>query len=235
LLDESSREISFDSYSDTNSVDAYHEENQDSFFTSRPNLVFAVADGVGGYQGAKEASQIAVHIVKNSLFVLDTEEAMKSCLIEIDQRIKERSRELQYGGMGTTLALVKIIPEKQVVISANVGDSPIFLIKREDGDAIALYKDDSRRFDEPDNLWSINQYLGYGGRLSVHTKSRSYEKGDILLLCSDGVSDNLLGRTSSLSGLAALVRESKGAKTLVGLALKTRIKADDMTAILIYL
>ncbi len=234
MLDHS-EEITFDYYSDTNSVSEFHSENQDSLFASVSKLVFAVADGVGGYLGAKEASQIAVDIIKDSPTNLDSEESMDSCLGDIAKRIKERSRELHYGGMGTTLALAKVIPEKRTVITANVGDSPIFLVKSVENNVILLYKDDSLRFEDPDNMWSIIQYLGFDGRLSIHTKSTHYENGDILLLCSDGISDNVLGRGNNVSRLADLVKENKSAKALVQIAMDTGLKSDDMTAILVFL
>jgi PPM family protein phosphatase len=232
----SSDHIAFDFYSDSNSVSAFHKENQDSVFASRSKLVFAVADGVGGYLGAKEASQIAVDTIKDTPTDFDSEEVMASCLSEIAKRIKKRSRELGYEGMGTTLALAKILPEGMTTITANVGDSPIFLIKANANNSIAsLYKDDSLRFVDPDNMWSINQYLGYDGRLNIHTKSAHYEKGDILLLCSDGISDNILGRSNNLSRLASLVRENRSAKTLIQIAMNTGLKSDDMTAMLVFL
>ncbi len=227
-----------DYFSDTNSVGAYHEENQDSIFVSEADQVFAVADGVGGYRGAKEASQLAIKVLEEFAPTLDSEKALNSCVAEISKRIKERGRELHYFEMGTTLALAKVLPGKMTILTANVGDSPIFLIKKKEKDEeepLLLYKDDSLRYEDPNNLWSINQYLGYGGRLSIHTKSSEYEPGDILLLCSDGVSDNILGSSNDLTRLGALVKENPSAKALVNYAMNAGLKADDMTAILVFL
>jgi serine/threonine protein phosphatase PrpC len=168
--------------------------------------------------------------------VLETEEALAKCALEIDQKIKEKAKELNYPGMGTTLALAKIHPQNKTILTANAGDSPIFLIKGgESNKVILLYKDDSERFEDPDNMWSITQYLGYGENVDVHTKSENYEKGDILLLCSDGVSDNILGTTNEIPRLSTFVKEEKSAKRLVELAMNTRLKSDDMSAILVFL
>jgi serine/threonine protein phosphatase PrpC len=197
--------------------------------------VFAVADGVGGYLGAKEASETAIDIIKDRSMVLDREKALQSCLFEIDRKIKERARGLHYLGMGTTLALAKVLPQNNTVITANAGDSPIFLIKGGENEVTLLYKDDSERYEDPNNMWTINQYLGFGGRLTAHTKSDHYDNGDIMLLCSDGISDNILGTTNDLSKLAALVKENRSAKALVEIAMKIGLKSDDMSAILVYL
>ncbi len=197
--------------------------------------MFAVADGVGGYLGAKEASEIAVDMIKDRSMVLDIEKSLETCVFEIDRKIKERARELRYPGMGTTLALAKVLPQKNTVITANAGDSPIFLIKGQENEVILLYTDDSERFQDPNNMWTINQYLGYFDRLTVHTKSEHYDKGDIMLLCSDGIGDNILGTTNDFSKLAALVKENKSAKALVEIAMETGLKLDDMSAILVFL
>jgi serine/threonine protein phosphatase PrpC len=226
-----------DYFSDTNSVGAFHEENQDSIFVSEADQVFAVADGVGGYRGAKEASQLATKVLEEFAPALDSERALSACVAEISKRIKERGWELHYFEMVTTLALAKVLPGKRTVLTANVGDSPIFLIKKEKmgEEPLLLYKDDSLRYEDPNNLWSINQYLGYGGRLRIHTKSSEYELGDILLLCSDGVSDNILGSSNDLTRLGPLVKENPSAKALVNHAMDVGLKADDMTAILVFL
>jgi serine/threonine protein phosphatase PrpC len=214
----------------------FHSENQDSIFSSLTALVFAVADGVGGYQGAKQASEIAVSIIKDRSIVLDSEKALEECLFEIDQSIRKKARELGYPGMGTTLALAKVQPQKNLITTANAGDSPIFLIKeREDSPITLLYTDDSERFEDPSNLWALNQYLGYGEGLSIHTRIASYEKGDILLLCSDGISDNILGTTNDLSRLKKVVKETRSAKALVQMAMRARLKPDDMSALLVFL
>ena len=199
------------------------------------NFVFTVADGVGGYPGAKEASEIAVQIIKDRLMVLDNEKALETCVFEIDRKIKERAKELRHLGMGSTLGLAKVLPQSKTILTANVGDSPIFLIKGVEDKVILLYKDDSERFEDPSNMWSINQYLGFGGRVTIHTKSIAYDKGDILLLCSDGISDNILGTTNDLSKLRDLVLKNKSAKALVEIAMETGLKPDDMSAVIVFL
>lgn len=201
---------------------------------SKTSLVFAIADGVGGYRGGKEASEIAIDIIKNESSNLENEQALSSCLLRIDQEIKQKAHELNYVDMGTTVALAKILPTESKVITANVGDSPIFLISGNTVDPI--YKDDSMRFEDPSNMWSIIQYLGYDGPLEIHYKSANYTKGDYLLLCSDGVSDNILGTNNNLSKIGDIVREARGdAKVIVKRAVEIGIKHDDISAVLVCL
>ncbi len=166
--------------------------------------------------------------------VLNTEEDLCSCLLEINEAILVQARKLRYEGMGTTLALAKIEPENKKILTANVGDSPIFLVSKED--ITPVYKDDSMRFEDPTNMWSIIQYLGIDQEvLTVHTMTTNYCEGSILLLCSDGVSDNILGTSNNLAKLRNVVNETRSARELVREAMRTELKADDMSAILIFL
>jgi serine/threonine protein phosphatase PrpC len=155
--------------------------------------------------------------------------------MEINEAILDRARKLGYSGMGTTLALAKIVPEKKEILTANVGDSPIFLVSKDD--IVPIYKDDSMRFEDPTNMWSIVQYLGFdvGEELTVHSTTRNYRGGDILLLCSDGVSDNILGTSNNLERLRNVVNKTRNARELVKKAMEIWLKEDDMSAILIFL
>lgn len=226
--------ITFDVYSDSNSIGLDHSENQDSLYASGTSLVFAVADGVGGYLGGKEASQIAVDIIRDKSLVLNSEEALSSCCMEIHEAVLDQASKLGYDGMGTTLALAKIIPEKKEILTANVGDSPIFLVSK--NDIVSVYKDDSMRFEDPTNMWSIVQYLGFDSREDpkIHTMTTNYDEENILLLCSDGVSDNILGTSNNLTKLRNVINETRNVRELVREAMRIGLKADDMSAILIF-
>jgi serine/threonine protein phosphatase PrpC len=228
VMNKNSYHITVDYHSDSNSIRPGHDENQDSWFASESDLVFAVADGVGGYKGGLDASRIATDVIKKKSTNLNSQDAIRSCIIDIDRKIKERGRELHYFEMGTTVALASVNFDTNEILTGNVGDSPIFLVSKEK--ATPLYKDDSLRFEQPENMWSINQYLGFQGELEVHTMNSKFSSGDILLLCSDGVSDNLFGTSDDTSHL---VNDKTTARELVELAMRRRIKADDMTAVLV--
>ena len=135
-----------------------HTENQDSFIADEKNLLFAVADGVGGYSGAKEASSIAVELLaKNASRIID-EISLADLVGQIHERIIKRSRELRFPKMGTTLAVAKIFPHDGSVLVGNVGDSPILLFR--DDSLEPVYEDDSHRSYDPLSMYGIIQYLG---------------------------------------------------------------------------
>lgn len=217
-------------FSDSNSIGGDHRENQDSILVDEKNSIFAIADGVGGYEGGKIASLLAVQLLQENLTRDSTEGSLRETILKIHDDMQSQARELDHPYMGTTLAVCKIVSGKSA-ICANVGDSPIYLVRN--GSAAALYKDDSERYSNPQNTWSLTQYLGLPvGKIEIHSRITDLKKGDILIICSDGVSDNLFG--GGLQSVAELAK-SLNAKQLVETAMKKNLKHDDMSAILIHL
>ena len=212
-----------------------HAENEDSLLVDGEDMLFAVADGVGGYAGAKIASSMAVGKLKEYNERIKDEATLRAVIQQIHVEVKKRAKELGIIGMGTTIAAAKVIADtkEQKLLCANVGDSPIFLIR--DEDLIPLFFDDSERSTDPSNMWSLFNYLGFGPeRIAVHATTAQFEKGDILLLCSDGVSDNILGPENDLPGLGKLVKETRSARAVVSSAMEIQFKPDDMSAILVF-
>ena len=224
--------VRHDEYSESNSVSVNHPENQDSLLVDEEHLVFAVADGVGGYEGAKLASELAVKTLEQRMKGITNEEELRTCLQEMHTEMLAKAKELGYPLMGTTIAVTKIFEEGRTILSANVGDSPIFLIRA--GEATPLYYDDSQRFKNPKNTWSLTQYVGFGPEnLEVHSRTTAFREGDVLLLCSDGVSDNILAHDMNLGVISELVTK-RSAKDLVKKAMSAGVKHDDMSAILLF-
>jgi PPM family protein phosphatase len=228
--------VQVDSFSDSNSVGIIHAENEDSVLADAGSLLFAVADGVGGYEGAKIASRMAVEKLSEYNEKIKDEASLRAEIQQIHAEITKKAKELGILGMGTTIAAAKVVTDSkhQKLMCANVGDSPIFLIR--DEDVIPLYFDDSERLRDSGNMWTLLSYLGFGPeKITVHTSSAEFEKGDILILCSDGVSDNILGPENDLESLGRLARETRSAEAIVRTAMEKHFKPDDMSAILVFL
>ena len=217
--------IRIDSYSSSNSIGPYHSENQDSLLIDSEKLLFGLADGVGGYQGAKVASSLAMEIL--SRYNVKDEASLRDCLLRINDCISSKASELGFENMGTTISVVKVVTRESRFITANVGDSPILLFR--DNKFRPVYHDDSYRNSDPMLMSGIIQYLGLD-KVEVHTQSVKYSKNDILLICSDGITDNLLhSRRNRLEGIV-----HTSAKKIVEAAISERTKPDDMTAILLF-
>jgi len=195
----------------TNHVCALSEKgprpnNEDNFLVLElPDAyLLAVADGLGGHNAGEVASQMAVDILRDTF----SEEYRKGMSVgEIEgllRKAHERAdsivRENAVGekkGMGTTLVSAVVLPDKAVV--ANTGDSRAWLIR--DGELVARTKDHSPLQDLIDS-GEISEEEAFGHPLSNFVKSAigvkkllidtylwSAERGDVLLLSTDGLHD----------------------------------------------
>jgi serine/threonine protein phosphatase PrpC/tetratricopeptide (TPR) repeat protein len=114
-------------------------ENQDNFgkfpennldIDSPKGQLFIVADGMGGHKGGKEASTIAVKVVKNEYFSSEFEEsvALKGAIEKANSEIYNKSGDkTEFGRMGTTCSALVLLPDR--VIAGHVGDSRIYKIE----------------------------------------------------------------------------------------------------------
>jgi len=214
-------------------------------------MLFAVADGVGGYQGGKEASELAIGALRNRAGEIQNEILAKSVLEDIHEQLLHTAKSRNFRFMGTTIALTKILPDLQSgrggkILTANVGDSPILLFRNsseiyDDSSYTKIYTDDSFRNKMPGSMWAIVQYLGLEStEINVHTQTVDYLSGDAVLLCSDGISDNLLSddtysRRRGAGDVGEIVRKTGSARVLVEEAIRAGVKPDDMTAVLVFL
>ncbi len=182
--------------------------NQDYIYTSEapvgnlPNL-FVLADGMGGYSGGEYASMHSVEVicesVKNSRETAARrifEDAIEMANTEI--RIAA-SKNPEYDRMGTTVVLASIIGECLQV--ANVGDSRLYVI----GDDIRQITEDHSYVEEMIKLGSldresarthpqkniITRAIGADDTVTPDFFTVKLKKGDIVLMCSDGLSNML--------------------------------------------
>jgi PPM family protein phosphatase len=170
--------------------------NEDSSFARAP--VFVVADGMGGAQAGEVASQIAVEAFEQGLPDSGTpEERLAGCVQEANKRIYDRSRaEHERAGMGTTLTAA-YLDDADVVI-AHVGDSRAYLFR--EGSLKRLTQDHSlvdelvrrgklteEQAAEHPQRSIITRALGPEPIVEVDTWTYRVREGDVLLLCSDGL------------------------------------------------
>lgn len=161
---------------------------------------------------------------------------MKLVLEEMHDQVRRRARSLHYMNMGTTIAVVKVLSDSKI-LTGNVGDSPILLIPGSGSEQSFRYvfTDDSHRDSDPGSMWGITQYLGLGEmEMDFHARTFDCSPEDMVLICSDGVTDNLLnpGIRRGMR-LPEIARRFRSAKKIVEEALAARVKPDDMTVVLV--
>jgi serine/threonine protein phosphatase PrpC len=174
--------------------------NEDSLLARSP--LFVVADGMGGAQAGEVASRIAVESFQPGLA---SEREPERELAELARAANSRIHELshsdaEHAGMGTTLTAV-YVGEQEIAI-AHVGDSRAYCLR--DGELLRL-TDDHSLVDElmrqgrltPEEAVEhpqrsvITRALGPEGSVEVDTRSYRARRGDVYLLCSDGLTTML--------------------------------------------
>lgn len=202
-------------------------QNQDSFFV-RDDLVL-IADGMGGYAGGEVAAEIAVDVVASAFASDTTARGLAEAFHDANRRIFERGGEPGLEGMGTTLVGAALVatPAGERLLVANVGDSRGYLLR--DGALRQLTEDHSvaaelvrmGRIEEQEEgehpgRHVLTRALGVEEDVAPDVVELEPRAGDRLLLCSDGLS-NELGE-SELRSLLEVGEPSDAARALVAAA-----------------
>ncbi len=170
--------------------------NEDSLYARVP--VFVVADGMGGAKAGEVASQLAVEAFAPGLPEEGSpEERLAVRAREANARIHELSRsDRDRAGMGTTLTAA-YVGECEVSI-AHVGDSRAYLLRA--GELRRLTRDhslvqaliDQQELTEEEAPYHpgrsiITRALGPEAEVEIETRTHRAQHGDVVLLCSDGL------------------------------------------------
>lgn len=182
------------------------EVNQDYIFVSNeplgnlPNLLI-VADGMGGHRAGDFASRYAVETLKEDMAnsTEDGPEAMiRKAIQSANQKLIEAARQdARLEGMGTTLVVATVI--EHTLYFANVGDSRLYLLH----DTIKQLSKDHSFVQEMVRLGGIDaeeakhhpdkniitRAVGAREKVEVDFFEYRLKKGDIILMCTDGLSN----------------------------------------------
>lgn len=177
------------------------KNNEDNYFVDKDSSFFLVADGMGGHAAGEVASKIAVE--KSSNFNLpktnDILVNLKKLVNNVNEQIIEESKNnSDYLGMGTTYSAVLIKEESLYYV--HVGDSRIYTFR--EGKLKQVNKEHSlvadlirngkiekkEAFNHPQKH-ILTQALGLEKKLEIDAGEENISAGDIILLCTDGLSD----------------------------------------------
>lgn len=194
--------MEFSIYSNIGKV---RDDNEDSYIVKKePYPLIAVADGMGGHNAGEVASKLAVDSLKNTSFLLNKDS--RNILDQMETAIKKTNlsiinkgnQDIEYKNMGTTLS-IGIIYDGHLYIG-HVGDSRVYLYRnnkcqqltRDDSLVNKLIEDkqitSKEAFNHPQKH-IITQALGTDYDLNVFLKKERLLNGDILLFCTDGLTD----------------------------------------------
>jgi protein phosphatase len=208
--------------------------------------LFLVCDGMGGAAAGEVASQMAVDSIYEALSAAAPQtrdgfaRLLRRAVEQANERIFIQSRDNQSErGMGTTCTVAGLVDSTLVV--GQIGDSRCYVLR--DGKLAQVTKDQSLAWQlieagamtaeeakafEHANI--ILQALGVQERVEVVLSQVELRKGDVALLCSDG----LHGPVSDEEILAVLIAETdlkRAGDALVTKALE-RDGPDNITVVL---
>ena len=219
------------------------QNNEDNLLVSE--RLFAVADGMGGHSAGEVASQVAIDALRTAFNGDPTLDGLVGAVVRANQAVVVKAGEdPEYNGMGTTLTAVALVPgaDGEELVVVNVGDSRTYLLRQgelnqlTDDDSLVgqlvrdgrLHPDDARRHPQR-NI--ITKALGLEGSVDVDPLQLIPVAGERLLLCSDGLSDEV-----HEDEIASILRQNSdpqnAARALVELA-NERGGGDNVTVVVI--
>jgi PPM family protein phosphatase len=230
----------------TGTVRASDARDPFSFQLGDKGGLMLVCDGMGGAAAGEVASQMAVDSIYEALEAASPQprdgfaRLVRRAVQQANENIFIQSRDNQSErGMGTTCTVAALVDDTLVV--AQIGDSRCYVLR--DGKLAQVTKDQSLAWQlieagamtaeeakafEHANI--ILQALGVQERVEVVLSQVLLRKGDIALLCSDG----LHGPVTDEEILAVLIGETdlkKAGEALIGKALD-RDGPDNITVVL---
>lgn len=196
-------------------VGVKRDHNEDNFFVDNDRMLYLVADGVGGRNAGEVASKMAVELINDYFrksasddqpFIGVYDESVSpeanrlaSAVRLANQVVYESSRSNPaLSGMGSTVVAVTLSGKK--VCIAHVGDSRGYIIH--EGEMFQLTDDHSlveeqlrqgliseKEARESNIKNVITRALGAAEDVNVDIDEQPVAPGDIILACSDGLSN----------------------------------------------
>ena len=180
--------------------------NEDTLIESPENHLFGVCDGMGGHAAGEVASALAATVFRRVVAqgVLTPAAALGEAIRQADETVyRDQIANPEHRGMGTTLsALLLSGPAPEEAWIGHVGDSrvyrwrsrrleqlttdhsPVFRLYRKG----LLSKEQARRHP---HKHIVEQALGLGPPVDADIFAVDVRAGDLFLLCTDGLSDQV--------------------------------------------
>ena len=246
-------------YKAVSDVGRKRKGNEDSLFVNPEQHLFVVADGMGGHAAGEIASKVAVESINEFVCLTGGDEEitwpfgldenisydgnrLKTAIRYANRKVLEATKEKsEYEGMATTVAAVLV--DGDTANLGHVGDSRVYLVR--DGEITQLTSDHSWVNEQiqsgvisPDQARThplrnvVTRALGGKPDLQVDMQQHKAKAGDILLLCSDGLTTMITDED-----IVRVVREAGGDVEKAAQALVASANAkggeDNITVLLI--
>ncbi|SHE60747.1 Serine/threonine protein phosphatase PrpC [Seinonella peptonophila] len=227
-----------------------HNEDCVGLYQANGGVVIGVvADGLGGHNAGEIASQETVQIMKENLGSLPPGLSTQSKIDELSTAIEKANKRVydlankngKLQGMGCTV--VTVIAEEDLLVIAHVGDSRAYLLHKgglyqltEDHSFVNILRkhgqitEEEARNHPKRNM--IVRAVGTNESVEVDLIDTPWREGDIMLLCSDGLTSMVSDREIGLVLTSSQLNMEEKADRLIDLALDAG-GADNISLILL--
>lgn len=220
---------------DKGKVRPHNEDAVDLFRSDFGSLVAVVADGMGGHRSGEVASRHAVQVIRRELRTLSPDASTEEKKKQLSEAVLKANEEVHqlaagnedYRGMGTTV-IAAVVNESEVVL-AHIGDSRAYILHEgglyqitEDHSLVNMLlkhgqiTEEEARTHPHRNM--IVKALGTNKEVEADLIVTPWEKKDILLICSDGLTGMVEERNIGLV-LTSNLSLSEQADQLIRMAL----------------
>jgi len=234
-------------------VGRQRDNNEDAFIAEKLSsgwILACVIDGVGGYEGGEVAAEIARSTIRQRIQNAsgDVVQILRDALLEANRNIyNEKAAGKGNSQMACVLTVALVDAQNNQFFYAHVGDTRMYLLR--DGSLVKVTKDhsfvgfleDSGRLSEAEAMShpkrnEINKALGFDAQIDlkddyIETGQSPFLSGDLLLLCSDGLTD-LVNNAEMTKVLVSATSLQQQAKTLIDAANNAGGK-DNITVVLV--
>jgi serine/threonine protein phosphatase PrpC len=222
--------------------------NQDDYYIDPEGRFFMVADGMGGYAGGEEASRLATAAIRAYLNEhWHSETAMvvllERALYQANEAILEDQRQHpERADMGTTIVVVTFRSRDSQPWCAHVGDSRLYRLRGDDLEQItedhtwiakAIRAGDVSPDHSRSHPWRhvLSQCLGRDDLDEIDIQPIQVQTGDRLLLCSDGLTEEL--PDSLIASHLTSIPACEAAATALVSSAKQRGGRDNITVVVV--
>ena len=171
--------------------------NEDTFL-SRPDIgLWAVADGMGGHKAGDVASQLLVERLKEitpSSLLSEYIEVVNDCIQKANTELCQLSRKSYDNQVVGSTVVALLCPNPQEFAVLWAGDSRLYLFRNNALQQVTRDHSVEPQTEETNRVKSINiitRAVGADDTLLLDTQLNGIEKGDVFLLCSDGLDKEL--------------------------------------------
>ncbi|MBH8575281.1 Stp1/IreP family PP2C-type Ser/Thr phosphatase [Nostocaceae cyanobacterium CENA369] len=197
--------LNFTGFSDPGLI---RSSNQDAYYVDPEGRFFIVADGMGGHAGGEEASRIAnreiqAYLVANWDSSESTAKLLEKALWRANEGIlQDQQNHPERADMGTTVVVV-IFRSPDSPLCAHVGDSRLYRLRGTQLDQVTEDHTWVARAIKVGDITSdearvhpfrhvLSRCLGREDLHQVDVQPLDAKVGDRLLLCSDGLTEELV-------------------------------------------